>query len=460
MVSSNRGIMMETETGVFEYIGGAAGCGKTWLARERTRANPFQTRLCASTGIAAINLGQTEFTCTTINSLLWYFDTKSLEDAYTTGKLDRALYRLLRAGTRQIILDEVSMMSGKQIDIICKGLDAVNQGQDSPIGLTLIGDFCQLPPIEKRGMPREGFAFEAKHWDRFAENTTMLTEIKRQTDIDFVQALRAVRRGDGKAAVEFFEPFMDTRIDVDFEGTSIMAKNVEVDRFNELRLDRLNTEWVRFPSYRFDKQLSEWKKLPQILDIKLDALVMILVNKSNKMERDDGTTYSELEYCNGDLGYLRDVTADNATVELVREGRIVTVPYNTKENVVGMPDAPKALIAEGRANLEAFMEGDRGKLRPPYLVKDPITRQDAGIVIGTCEHMPLRVAYATTCHKSQGLTLDRVQINLNNQFFSQGGMAYVGLSRARTAEGLRIICGNPNTFINRCKTNPLVEQWL
>lgn len=448
-----------TETGIFEYIGGAAGCGKTWLARERVRENPFQTRLCASTGIAAINLGQTEFTCTTINSLLWYFDTKSLEDAYTTGKLDRALYRLLRAGTRQIILDEVSMMSGKQIDIICKGLDAVNQGQDDPIGLTLIGDFCQLPPIEPRGMPREGFAFEAKHWDRFAENTTLLTEIKRQTDIEFVQALRAVRRGEGAEAVEFFEPFMNTSLDIDFDGTTIMAKNMEVDRFNELRLDRLNTEWVRFPSYRFDKQLSEWKKLPQILDIKLDALVMILVNKSNKMERDDGTTYSELEYCNGDLGYLREANSESATVELMRGGTIVNVPYNTKENVLGMHDAGPALVAKGRENLAKFMEGER-KLRPPYLTKDPITRQDAGIVVGTCEHLPLRVAYATTCHKSQGLTLDRVQININNQFFSSGGMTYVGLSRARTAEGLRIICGNSSTFIKRCKTNPLVEQWL
>ncbi len=70
---------MTENLNVFEYIGGAAGCGKTWLARERTRKDPFRNRLCASTGIAAINLGASEFTCTTINSLLWYFDTKHLE---------------------------------------------------------------------------------------------------------------------------------------------------------------------------------------------------------------------------------------------------------------------------------------------------------------------------------------------------------------------------------------------
>ena len=253
---------------------------------------------------------------------------------------------------------------------------------------------------------------------------------------------------------------MDTLNDIDFEGTTIMAKNIDVDRFNELRLDRLDTEWVRYPSYRFDKQLGEWKKIPQIFDVKLDALVMILVNKSNKVEQIDGSIASELEYCNGDLGYLREFDGETATVELVRGGNTVQVPYTVKENMVGMSDTDAALRRTAEDNYQAYLDGDTPKIEIPYTSYDPITKQPAGIVIGTCEHMPLRVAYATTCHKSQGLTLDRIQINLNNTFFSHGGMAYVGLSRARSPEGLRIICGNDNTFIKRCKTNPKVVQWL
>jgi ATP-dependent exoDNAse (exonuclease V) alpha subunit len=403
---------------LFEYIGGAAGCGKTWLARERVRQAPMSTRLCASTGIAAINLGQSEFTCTTINSLLWYFNTESLESNWAQGKLDMALRGLWEGGIRTIVIDEVSMMSGRQIDVICMGIDYLNEqrGFDAgePMGLVLIGDFCQLPPVEEL---KEGFAFEADRWERFAENTTILHEIKRQTDVDFVEALQKVRSGNGQEAVEFFKPFMNNRLDIEFEGTTIMSKNLEVNRFNERRLSRLDTDSVRFPSYRFGKQLKEWEKnIPQVFETKLDALVMILVNKSIP------NSGGEFEYVNGDLGYIRDVTEKSASVELMRNDYVVEVEYSNKEN---------NKVVDGR-----------------------------DLVVGNCEHMPLRTAYATTCHKSQGLTLDRVQINLNGQFFGYGGMAYVALSRARSQEGLRVVVGRPETFIKRCKTNPKVEQWL
>lgn len=399
--------------GLYRYIGGAAGCGKTWMARERVRSSPYTVRMTASTGIAAINLGQSEFTCTTINSLLWFYDTRSLEDAWTTGKLDVALRRLHDQGIEEIIIDEISMMSGRQVDLICKGLDYLNEQKNyqNPIGLTLIGDFCQLPPVAEK---EEGFAFEARFWDRFEADTTILTEIKRQADPAFVEALRRVRRGEGGEAVGFFKPRMEKYIDVEFEGTTIMAKNLEVDRFNEQRLERLDTPWVRFPSHRFGDQLKEWEKIPQVLDVKIDALVMVLVNKSFE---------GVLEYVNGDLGYVRDYAKDFCTVELIRTGQTVTVEYTLKENKIRKKGGGEE-------------------------------------VLGTCEHMPLRVAYATTCHKSQGLTLDRVQINLNNRFFTYGGMAYVGLSRARTAEGLRVVVGNDNTFVSRCKTNPRVIRWL
>ena len=453
---------MTDQPSIFKYIGGAAGCGKTWMARERVAQNPRAIKLTASTGIAAINLGNNEYTCTTINSLLWYFDTRSLEDAWTTGKLERALSNLYAADVTEIIIDEVSMMSGRQIDIICQALDFMNEGKDPErqIGLTLIGDFCQLPPVTRRGERDEGFAFEAKRWDRFDNDTTILTEIKRQGDHDFIEALRHVRRGEGAEAVEFFKPHMEKLIDVDFDGTTVMAKNNEVDKFNELRLSRLDTEWVRWPSFRFDKQLSEWKKIPQVLDVKIDALVMILVNKAIHEYRNGERINTEIIYANGDLGYLRDYNKEEAIVELVRNGRTVSVPYTTKEHTVSFDEATPDQRARAASNTRNREAEDFERVRPPYVATDPMTQEPTGIVVGTCEHIPIRVAYATTCHKSQGLTLDRVQLQLNNQFFSQGGMAYVGLSRARAPEGLRIVCGNDNTFIKRCQYNPRVHRWL
>ena len=212
---------------------------------------------------------------------------------------------------------------------------------------------------------------------------------------------------------------MSQQLDINFQGTTIMARNLDVDRFNERRLSYLDTKEIRFPSHRFGKQEPEWKKhIPEIFESKMDALVMILVNKTigEGEER-------ELLYVNGDLGYIRDVTEKTCIVELLRDGTEVEVGYTTK--------LKKEKDQDGKEQ-----------------------------VVGSCEHIPLRTAYATTCHKSQGLTLDNVQVNLNAQFFGHGGMSYVALSRARTQGGLHIIVGNPNTFIKRCKTNPKVDQWL
>ena len=80
-------------------------------------------------------------------------------------------------------------------------------------------------------------------------------------------------------------------------------------------------------------------------------------------------------------------------------------------------------------------------------------------VVGTVEYLPLRVAYGSTTHKSQGLSLDHVQINLRDGFFKSPGMTYVALSRCRTAEGLRIV-GTVDGLRDRCKVDPRVRQWV
>ena len=80
-------------------------------------------------------------------------------------------------------------------------------------------------------------------------------------------------------------------------------------------------------------------------------------------------------------------------------------------------------------------------------------------IVGEITYTPLRLAWGTTTHKSQGLTLDRCQINLSDGFFKHPGMLFVALSRARTLEGLRLV-GTPQQFAGRCVVNPLVRPWL
>ena len=407
-----------TPKGKFEFIAGVAGTGKSWLVRERAK-NSSGVKLTASTGIAAVNLASEDYTVTTINSLLWYYDTASLEDAWSSGKLDTALRKLYYdQGTREIILDEVSMLSGEQLNIILQGIDFLNDNAErsmDPMGLTLVGDFCQLPPVSADA---EGFAFECSRWNRFEANTKILTEIKRQTDREFIEALGYVRSGNADMATDYFSQFMVPRNDIDFEGTSIRAKNVHVDRHNALRLDRLSTPIHRFTTERSGTQLPEWKKnIPEVVEVKEGALVMLLVNKSINYG-----DYKEFLYVNGDLGHVEGATEETCFVRLIRTGEQVEVEYTTKENAI-------------------------------------LGKNNQKVVIGECHHMPLRLGWASTVHKAQGLTVDRAQIDLTNHFFGNPGMAYVALSRARTPEGLTIV-GKPEVFMRRIAVDDRVRRWL
>lgn len=216
----------------FELIVGTAGTGKTFLARQLA-SEDFGAELCATTGIAAVNLGAG---VTTVNSKLGYFDTANLRDQWTAGQLAGKLVRLYDRGVSRLIIDEVSMMDGEQLMILCYALDELKEKTDREMGLVLVGDFCQLPPVKAR------FAFEVEAFDRFREHLTKLIEIRRQTDLDFITALQAVRRGDRSAAISYFESRLQRQTEPDFPGSTILAKNVEVDRFNLLRHAKLPTK--------------------------------------------------------------------------------------------------------------------------------------------------------------------------------------------------------------------------
>lgn len=437
----------------FTYLAGPAGCGKTfetkaWAAREAGLL------LCATTGIAAINCGGT-----TINSLLGYFDTKSLQESYTNGFLTAKLGKLWRAGARRLILDEVSMLAGDQLTYLVKAIEEVNQrgyvlsdtvddADLSPdgsggMGLTLVGDFAQLPPV------KAPFAFESTEWDRFEAPgaTIALTEIKRQADRDFIEALRAARQGHGLRAAAFFGSRLHRETDDTFEGPTLLAKNEAVDRYNWIRLNRLQGPEHRdlyFESRREGKQRSEWGKptdppakwgIPARLHLKVGALVMILANKRSLLDR-------SFVYVNGDLGEVVDGSPDAHTcaVRLQRTGETVTVDYVRREVLAPLDSARrKELITLGQA--DKIAEGGKWEIE------------------GWIEYLPLRVAYASTVHKSQGLSLDRVQVNISDAFFKTPGMIYVALSRARSAEGLRLV-GTHAALVERCTSDPKLARWL
>ena len=147
-----------------------------------------------------------------------------------------------------------------------------------------------------------------------------------------------------------------------------------------------------------------------------------------------------LLYVNGDLGTLDGISEDGsaAWVRLQRTGEDVAVEWVTRQ--VKVP-----IDATRRAELRR--EGKTERIDGKWEI------------VGEITYMPLRVAYASTVHKSQGLSLDRVQVNIRDAFFKSPGMLYVALSRARTAEGLRLV-GSPQAIIDRCSTDGRLRGWL
>ncbi len=422
------------------FLCGAAGVGKTWLARAMAAQLPG-TRLCAVTGIASVNLGEG----TTINSELGYFDTQSLKDSYTSGFLTARLGKLWKSGVRRLLIDETSMMDADQLTVITRALDelggrgyvldadlsedvdtvSAQEGRSTPIAITIVADMCQLPPV------KAPYAFESPEWGRYAANTVKLTEIRRQSDHDFITALQACRRGDAAEVIEYFRSRLETTTDHDFDGPTIMATNDAVARFNQLRLDKVHGDVVRFSSTRWGTVRGDWKQIPEILTLKTGALVMILANARDPITK-------RMIYANGDLATLTHVDGTHVYVTLQRTGKEVVIDWVTRENTVPLePGRKKQLIADGT----------------PERVKDRFE------VIGGVTYLPLRVAYASTVHRSQGLSLDKVQVNTREGFFKTPSMLYVALSRARTVEGLRLI-GTVDGLRERCTVDARIREWL
>ena len=435
-----------------EFLCGSAGTGKTFEIRRRIQEDSNYATLTASTGIAAVNLG-----ATTIHSTLGFFDTDSLRDAFLQGSAQRKLRKIHEEGYQNVVLDEISMVSNTTLDLLLKIFDEVNTNRPSgstPVGLVLVGDFAQLPPIAEKSAGRKAptpWAFESPNWKRFHDNTTRLSKVWRQADARFLAALNYARSGRGQemagllasANVEFH-----SSRDINFDGTTIVSQNIEVDRFNGEALNKVQGRLVGLPSRRWGKLRPEWNNIPERTIVRENAYVMLLANLSDGL--------GSFEYVNGDCGHIRGIEPSktkgeppSVQVELVRNSRVVNVRPLVRG--VEFKDRPDGMTVE--ESIPAAFDFGNYIPRPHYRGK---TRR---YVTGQVEYYPIRLAYASTVHKSQGLSLDRVQIDVNNWSMANPGMVYVALSRCRTMEGLRLI-GMKERFAERCKVDAKVKQWL
>lgn len=406
----------------FGFLTGLAGTGKTTLINEINRLHPNLFEICATTGIAAVNCNSK-----TVHSTLKFYDTKSLENAWREQLLHMNL-RLVRSRRSNLLIDEASMLGAEQLDLIMNAVDDINQDDTGKeLGLWLSGDLCQLPPVKMK------YVFKSDYWDRFANNTVKLTKVWRQDNLEFMKGINLVRANKGQEAMKVFKEcgvnFID-KVNDNFEGTTLIPNNNDVDSYNEKRLRDISGALIRSQSKIRGKELREWEKLvPAELRLKVGAYVMILSNDT-----------PEFTFVNGDCGLIEDYNEDGDyfVVKLKRNSKLVNIKRIKRQNFSDKePD--KNLFTKSFTPYQDFKTGDW--------------------VIGEISYHPLRLAYASTIHKSQGLSLDMVQINTNPPFFGYDSMGYVSISRARNPEGLFLV-GKPEFIGRKITMNKEVMKYV
>ena len=373
---------------------GCAGSGKSYTLQQRVKADPTWGLLTATTGIASVNLGGNAIT---IHSTLRYSDTASLRDAYLCGRLTSTIHEIARR-YRWLVVEEYSMSDAAQLDIWYKAVLEANRYPDvaEPLGILLVGDLAQLPPVNA------AWCFDALCWPLFAANTERLTKVWRQDGGPFLDALNLLRERRGADAADVLAAagaVFQTQQDAQFDGTTILPENKMVNRYNDLALDRIPGPRFAIPARRWGLQRREWGYnerstewgIPPAVELKLGALVMVLSNSP------------DFTVVNGDTGHVVDHGADYVAVKLIRTGRIEIISRIVRG--FEQTDRPDPWPADA-PRLNGDNDTGEWLARPHY--RGRVKRY----VLGQVEYLPVRAAWASTVHKSQSLTLDKVQVRL------------------------------------------------
>jgi ATP-dependent exoDNAse (exonuclease V) alpha subunit len=294
----------------------------------------------------------------------------SIHPVYGAVKSHRATDRVRECG--MLIIDEISMASAELLEQIFERFD---KAEWHPV-LVVVGDFLQLPPVEGK------FAYESPMWEAFEKLT--LTTVHRQSEKNFLRALGDLRLG--KVSDDVIELIKDRRVSaLPKDCTQLFAYRSRAERMNLSRLAELGGNTYR-SKWSIDKIKKKAKidesrpRFPKEIVVKIGARVVMLNNDSSN------------RWVNGSTGFVSDVEKGAVEVEL-DSGKTVTV----------------------RKGLEEVFD-------------------ENGEKIFTVHQYPMRLAWALTIHKAQGMSLDRVGIDLDGHFAP--GMTYVAMSRCRFRDGL------------------------
>jgi predicted nucleic acid-binding Zn-ribbon protein len=371
------------------FLSGAAGTGKSYVIRKFIHEKQKSSIIvCAPTGIAALNIDG----CT-IHRLFGFGITPTPFSKPYRGPASEALMK-----SDILVIDEISMCRADLFERCAKAIRWVEEKTGQKKQIIVVGDFHQLPPVlledDKRILPEldegtgYGFAFEAPSWTSFNFNPIVLTEIVRQADKDFANALNAVRIGDAKGLEWITEHSSKSEMP---DGIGLCGNNKIVKEINDMHLGSIAGKTYTYQAIQNGTVAPSDKIAPDILNLKKGVRVIALINNPNR-DFQNGSI-GTVQFCSGER---ITVAFDNGkTVDVVRhKWSILNFVYNKKENRV-------------------------------------ISNE-----IGSYEQFPLKLAYAITIHKSQGQTYDAV--NFYPACFAPGQL-YVGLSRCKTIGKLHLM---------------------
>lgn len=390
------------------FLTGKAGTGKTTFLNNFTRKTRKKFIVVAPTGIAAINAGGV-----TIHSMFGlplrpFLPTadridgnlgNNIADLHQHFKYRKDKLKLLRE-VEIIIIDEVSMLRADVLDMMDFALRHIrrNQQKFGGVQMLFIGDLYQLPPVVRdenilSQYYASPFFFDSLALKELSLITVELTTVYRQKDEHFLDILNAVR--DGRRDEIDFE-LLNSRYKPDFEPQDepyvyLTSHNRMADEINRRELERLPGDSFFYKA----KVTGDFKdtQFPneESLELRVGAQIMFIRNDAS----------SDKRYFNGKLAQVVHLTYDEITVQIDGSDEDYKLKRETWEQKKYSLDSDKNIQEE---------------------------------VLGSFEQFPIRLAWAVTIHKSQGLTFDRLIIDAGKSFAS--GQVYVALSRCRTLEGI------------------------